>query len=97
MPSVSDGRTLRFAVHGPIAPSDLPGLYDRLCRVLIASGPVLAECEVAGVIADATGVDALARLQLAARRHGCRLRLVGASPALRDLVAFLGLGDVLPG
>jgi ABC-type transporter Mla MlaB component len=41
-------------------------------------------------------VDALARLQLAARRHQCQVRLRGASNELRALVAFMGLGDVLP-
>ena len=40
-------------------------------------------------------VDALARLQLAARRHGCRVRLLNASAGLRELVAFMGLADVL--
>ena len=40
-------------------------------------------------------VDALARLQLAARRRGCRVRLCNASPALLDLVAFMGLTEVL--
>jgi ABC-type transporter Mla MlaB component len=52
-------------------------------------------CDVAGVAADAVTVDALARLQLAARRHACRIRLRGASAALSDLVAFMGLQDVL--
>ena len=51
---------------------------------------------VAGVRADAGTVDALARLQLAARRHGCQVRLRGASSELRELVVFMGLRDVLP-
>jgi hypothetical protein len=41
-------------------------------------------------------VDALARLQLAARRRGCQIRLRYASAELLDLVAFMGLADVLP-
>jgi ABC-type transporter Mla MlaB component len=53
-------------------------------------------CDVQGVKADAATVDALARLQLAARRCQCRVRLRGASHELRDLVAFMGLADVLP-
>jgi len=40
-------------------------------------------------------VDALARLQLAARRHRCRIELRNASSELRDLIAFMGLEDVL--
>jgi anti-anti-sigma regulatory factor len=50
---------------------------------------------VAGLPPDAVTVDALARLQLAARRHGCRVRLANASPELRELVAFMGLEKVL--
>jgi anti-anti-sigma regulatory factor len=41
-------------------------------------------------------LDALARLQLTARRHGCEIRLVGVSPELRELIAFAGLEAVLP-
>ena len=44
-----------------------------------------------GVDADAVTVDALARLQLAARRHGCQVRLRNASSELLELVAFMGL------
>lgn len=41
-------------------------------------------------------VEALARLQLAARRSGCELRLRHAEPALVALLDLVGLGDVLP-
>jgi ABC-type transporter Mla MlaB component len=40
-------------------------------------------------------VDALARLQLVARRRNCRIQLHQASEQLRDLVAFMGLEQVL--
>jgi hypothetical protein len=50
---------------------------------------------VGGIGADAVAVDALARLQLAAYRHGCQVRLRRCTPELRDLVAFMGLADVL--
>lgn len=53
--------------------------------------------DVGGVEADVAVVDGLARLQLAARRCGCVVRLCNASPELRDLIALLGLDDVLPG
>jgi hypothetical protein len=45
--------------------------------------------------ADAETIDLLARLQLAARRHDRTLRFVEASPALQDLIAFVGLEAVL--
>jgi ABC-type transporter Mla MlaB component len=89
--------TIAFAVRGPILPEDLPGLCDRVCALLAAAPGALALCDVDGVPADAVAVDALARLQLAAGRSGCRVRLGNASPELRALVAFMGLRDVLPG
>ena len=55
----------------------------------------MAFCDVAGIEPDAVTVDALARLQLAARRYGCQVRLRGASRELLELVAFMGLADVL--
>ncbi len=89
--------TISFTITGPIARDDLPGLCDRVCALLHDSGARLALCDVRTVPADAVTVDALARLQLAARRTGCQVRLVHASPELRELLAFLGLEDVLPG
>jgi hypothetical protein len=88
---------IAFAVTGPIARGDLPGLCNRVCRLLDAGRPPVAFCDVSGVPVDAVTVDALARLQLAARSYGCRVRLRNASPELLDLVAFMGLEDVLPG
>ena len=88
---------ITFAIRGPLAPSDLPGLCARICAELEGSRPDFAFCDVRGVHADAVAVDALARLQLAAHRRGCQVRLRRASDELRDLVAFMGLRDVLPG
>ncbi len=51
--------------------------------------------DVGGVEADVAVVDALARLQLAASRHGCTVRLRNASADLRELFALLGLTDLL--
>ena len=41
-------------------------------------------------------VDALARLQLEARRCGFELRLTGSSAELRELIEFAGLAEALP-
>jgi ABC-type transporter Mla MlaB component len=84
-----------FVIWGPIARDDLPGLCDRVCTLLTKSGGGEVCCDVDGVHADAVTVDALARLQLAARRQGCRIQLRNASHDLLDLVAFMGLCDVL--
>ncbi|MGZ8783553.1 MAG: STAS domain-containing protein [Gaiellaceae bacterium] len=84
-----------FAIRGPIARDDLPGLCERVCAVLGEHGPGATHCDVGSVEPDAVTVDALARLQLAARRVGCEVRLANASAELRDLIALMGLGDVL--
>jgi hypothetical protein len=90
-------RTLSFSIEGPITLEDLPGLCDRVCKLLGSSDAEIAICDVSGVGVDAVTVDALARLQLAARRNGCRIRLCGsASHDLLALVEFMGLTDVLP-
>ena len=88
--------TVAFAVRGPIARPDLPGLYERVCELLSGRHAEELVCDVADAPSDAVTVDALARLQLAARRAGCRVRLRDASTELVQLVAFMGLEDVLP-
>lgn len=53
-------------------------------------------CEVGGLSdADLETVDALARLQLGARRLGCEVRLEHARPELRDLLSLIGLQEVV--
>ncbi len=86
--------TVTFAIYGPIRREDLPGLCERVCA-LLPCGPGVALCDVEGVGAGAVTVDALCRLQLAARRRGCRVRLRRASRELRELVALMGLEGVL--
>ncbi len=88
--------TIAFAVRAPLRRADLPGLCDRVCALFGANTGSVAYCDVAGVDPDAVVIDALARLQLAARRHGCRVRLRNASRELVELVGLLGLADVLP-
>jgi ABC-type transporter Mla MlaB component len=89
-------RSVTFAIRGPLTCEDLPELCERVCALLGGSRPDVAVCDVEGVAADAVSVDALARLQLAARRHRCRIELRHASSELRELIAFMGLEDVLP-
>jgi ABC-type transporter Mla MlaB component len=86
--------TAAFAIRGPISRDDLPGLCERVCSILSGSSGDVA-CDVHDVEPDAVTVDALARLQLGARRSGCRVHLQRASPELRELVDFMGLTDVL--
>jgi hypothetical protein len=52
-------------------------------------------CDVTGLPNDVATVDVLARLQLAMRRRGRRLVVRGASRELTELLAWVGLGDLL--
>jgi ABC-type transporter Mla MlaB component len=88
-------QTVVFAVGGPIERADLPGLCARVCALLEESGAAVVLCDVSRVEPDVVTVEALARLQLGARRCGCRVRIRGASDELRGLVAFMGLADIL--
>ena len=52
-------------------------------------------CDVSELAPDAATIDALARLQLTARRCGHELALARASKELEQLLSFTGLGEVL--
>ncbi|MFD4400526.1 STAS domain-containing protein [Kitasatospora sp. NPDC058478] len=55
-------------------------------------------CDLGALTApDLAVVDALARLRLAAARHGVGVVLLNASGPLRELLAFSGLAALLPG
>ena len=93
---VSTPKTVAFSIRGPITRADLPGLWKRVRTLLAESGAGVALCDVRGLEPDAVTVDALCRLQLAAQRNACKVRLCHASEELLQLVAFMGLADVLP-
>jgi STAS domain len=75
---------------------DAPALAAQL-SVLVRTGVTSVVCEVDTLVADAAAVDGLARLRLAARRLGCELRVRRASAELRQLLAFVGLAEVVLG
>ncbi len=52
-------------------------------------------CDLSGARPTAATVDSLTRLALLLRREGWRLVLCGAAPELVELIAFMGLADVL--
>ena len=83
-----------FRIYGPLHRGDLPGLYGRACLELQRSRGCPLEVELEGIVADAVAVDALARLELAARRHGCRVTLRGAGQELRALIELVGLREL---
>jgi hypothetical protein len=74
----------------------VPGLCERVRALLEDSGSDCVVCELGPlVVDDLATVNALARLQLVAGRLGCRVLLRDASVELRQLLAFLGLDDVV--
>lgn len=88
--------TVVLRISGPLARSDLPGLFARACALLGSHPEGELRCELCGVAPDAVAVDALARLALAARRQGRRVHLYQATTELVELVAFMGLTETLP-
>jgi ABC-type transporter Mla MlaB component len=86
-----------LVIRDPIALADVAGLCERLRAMLLADDAAEVVCDVGGLSRiDASTVDALARLQLTARRLGRRMRLRNAPPRLRELLAFFGLSDAVP-
>ncbi|MEX2420204.1 MAG: STAS domain-containing protein, partial [Actinomycetota bacterium] len=96
-PVMTGNEARQLVLSDPITPDDIPGLCERARVLLDKTGHDPVVCDV-GALAepDAVMVDALARLQLTARRLGRRLRFRGACGELLDLLAFVGLGDTLP-
>ena len=94
--------TIAMVISGRLARADVPAMLERIGRLLegtsmegTSTGPIF--CDVAAVIdPDLFTVDALAALQLWARRLGRPLRFRHASPELRELIALAGLSGTLP-
>ena len=91
-----EAQTITFALSAPIARADLQQLCECVCGLVERTGAGVALCDVSRLDPSAVTVEALARLQLAARRSGCEVRLRRPSNELRELVDFMGLADVLP-
>jgi anti-anti-sigma regulatory factor len=96
--SSSPSRATPVVVLGPRPDAEST---TRLCeevrdRLRAGDGPLVV-CDVGAVqAADIAVVDAVCRLQLAARREGGALRLRNASAELRDLLRLVGLDGVVP-
>jgi ABC-type transporter Mla MlaB component len=89
--------TIVLVISGPIARADVPRLCERAHTLLEGSDADVAVCDVGGLAdPDAVAVDALARLQLTARRLGLQIRVRHAGGELQDLLALMGLCEVVP-
>ncbi|WP_343240976.1 MULTISPECIES: STAS domain-containing protein [unclassified Streptomyces] len=86
-----------WVLAGPLTRAGIPELCACLRDRLHGGEPGWVTCDVAALTdPDAVTVEALARLQLTARRLGSRIRLRNAGGRLRGLLALAGLRDVLP-
>jgi ABC-type transporter Mla MlaB component len=89
--------TIVLAFGGRIARADIPALCERVRALLEGCDAELVVCDLGALVdPDAVTVDALARLQLTARRLGRRVRLRDPCAELQELLALMGLDDVLP-
>ena len=60
----------------------------------MTSSSIIVDCAPLKA-SDLAAVDGLARLQLAARRRGCRLELREVEQSLRELIGLVGLAETL--
>ncbi|NUK07975.1 STAS domain-containing protein [Streptomyces lunaelactis] len=81
-------------IAGNVTSADVPRLCDELCVQLMDTDATEAICDVGELgRPDLAAVNAVARLQLTARRMGCRILLRNAAPELRALLDLVGLGE----
>jgi ABC-type transporter Mla MlaB component len=83
---------------GPVTRDAIPALCERARSLLEWCDAGLVACDVGALDEpDAITIDALARLQLTARRLGYRVELRRACEKLEDLLTLTGLLEVLTG
>ncbi|MEU6681671.1 STAS domain-containing protein [Streptomyces sp. NPDC046832] len=81
-----------LVLPGPVTRDEVRGLSDDVRALLHGSGARVVVCDVGGLGPPGlAAVDLLAKLQLAARRAGGRIRLRAPDPALRVLLDLVGL------
>lgn len=79
-------------LHGPDADAWLSALCERIRAILDRDPGARVDCDLAPLgRADLETVNALARLQLTARRGGSHISVRHAPEGLSDLLALLGL------
>jgi ABC-type transporter Mla MlaB component len=85
-----------IVITGPLARAEISDLCERVRASLEVCHAGSVDCDVGAIEADAVTVEALARLQLIARRLGWRVRVKDAPPELQELLCLMGLDEVLP-
>jgi hypothetical protein len=85
-----------LVLGGQIARAEIPALCERVRATLECGREGSVDCDVGALAPNAVTVEALARVQLIARRLGRRVRFKGAAPELRRLLCLMGLDEALP-
>ncbi len=81
-----------LVLAGPVTRDEVTGLSDEVRALLRTTRAGVVVCDVAGLGPPGLGtVELLARLQLAARRAGGRIRLRDPDPGLHALLDLVGL------
>jgi anti-anti-sigma regulatory factor len=85
-----------IVIDGLVGRADVGRLCERVRVLLDGTDAHVVVCDVGRLTrADASAIDALARMHLTARRLGSRLRLRHASTELQELLTLAGLDEVL--
>jgi ABC-type transporter Mla MlaB component len=100
-PTRSEGGTgapsFEFQLQTPASPDAIEALCRRVRRALRGTDDIVLICDLQRVTEpDVTVIEALARMQLTARRLGRSIELRHACPQVQELVRLAGLADVLP-
>ncbi|MFI8243241.1 STAS domain-containing protein [Streptomyces sp. NPDC085866] len=92
LPHVDERTPAVLVPAGPVTRDEVAGLCDDVRALLEVTGAGVVVCDVGGLGPPGLAVvDLLARLELAARRAGGRIRLRDPDPALRALLDLVGL------
>ncbi|MEU1403361.1 STAS domain-containing protein [Streptomyces sp. NPDC005728] len=92
LPHVDAETPAVLMLAGPVTRDEVQGLCDDVRALLEVTGAGVVVCDVGGLGPPGLGtVDLLARLELAARRAGGRIRLRDPDPALPVLLDLVGL------
>ena len=95
-PTVSDESCPSRSSYDEVPPLDADSQPGRTVIVVLCNGLAVTSWPLPGARpVDMALIDALARLQLTARRLGCRVHLENVHPHLSALLVLSGLGDLL--
>jgi anti-anti-sigma regulatory factor len=87
--------TIVVGLSGSIDPAEIPSLCRRV-RVLVLAGSTDLVVDVSALLfPDMVAVDALARMQLTARRLGREITVMHACRRLAELLILTGLAEVV--